>query len=77
MLKFSREHESEADRMGLIFMSMAGYDPNAAPQFWERMSGGSGGSEPPEFMSTHPSHSTRIKDLKGWIPEAMKYYKKR
>lgn len=75
MLKFSREHESEADHIGLIFMAMAGYDPNAAPKFWERMTEGSGGQEPPEFMSTHPSHSTRIKDLQGWIPEAMKYYK--
>lgn len=75
MLKFSREHESEADHIGLIFMAMAGYDPAAAPGFWERMSSG-GGGEPPEFLSTHPSHSTRIKDLQGWIPEAMKYYKK-
>lgn len=75
MLKFSREHESEADHIGLIFMAMAGYDPAAAPAFWERMSSG-GGGEPPEFLSTHPSHSTRIKDLEGWIPEAMKYYKK-
>lgn len=75
MLKFSREHESEADHIGLIFMSMAGYDPNEAPKFWERMTAG-GGQEPPEFMSTHPSHSTRIKDLQGWIPEAMKVYKK-
>lgn len=75
MLKFSRTHESEADRMGLIFMAMAGYDPNTAPAFWERMSGQSGGQEPPEFLSTHPSHSTRVKDLKGWMPEAMKYYK--
>jgi predicted Zn-dependent protease len=76
MLKFSREHESEADRMGLIFMAMAGYDPNSAPKFWERMAGESGGQSPPEFLSTHPSHSSRIKDLQGWIPEAMKYYKK-
>ena len=76
MLKFSREHESEADHMGLIFMAMAGYDPNAAPAFWERMSSG-GGNEPPEFLSTHPSHSTRIEDLKGWIPQAMKHYKKK
>lgn len=76
MLKFSRKHESEADQMGLIFMAMAGYDPNGAPKFWERMSAGSGGQQPPEFMSTHPSHETRIADLKGWIPEAMKYYKK-
>jgi predicted Zn-dependent protease len=76
MLKFSRKHESEADHMGLIFMAMAGYDPSGAPKFWERMSAGSGGQQPPEFMSTHPSHETRIKDLQGWIPEAMKYYKK-
>ena len=76
MLKFSREHESEADHMGIIFMAMAGYDPNQAPPFWERMSAMSGGQQPPEFMSTHPSHETRIADLKGWIPEAMQYYKK-
>lgn len=75
MLKFSRTHESEADHMGLIFMAMAGYDPNTAPAFWERMAGQSGGQAPPEFLSTHPSHTTRIQDLKGWIPEAMKYYK--
>ncbi|HEY9006705.1 M48 family metallopeptidase [Ohtaekwangia sp.] len=76
MLKFSREHESEADHIGLIFMAMAGYDPNAAPKFWERMVESSGGSQPVEFLSTHPSHETRIKDLQGWIPEAMTYYKK-
>lgn len=76
MLKFSREHESEADHIGLIFMTMAGYDPNQAPIFWERMSSMSGGSEPMEFLSTHPSHATRIGDLKGWIPEALSYKKK-
>ncbi|MEQ8364913.1 MAG: M48 family metallopeptidase [Cyclobacteriaceae bacterium] len=76
MLKFSRSHESEADHIGLIFMSMAGYDPSAAPKFWERMATMSGGQSPPEFLSTHPSHDTRIKDLEGWIPEAMQYYKK-
>ncbi len=76
MLKFSREHESEADHMGLIFMAMAGYDPNQAPIFWQRMSTMSGGQQPPEWLSTHPSHETRIKDLQGWIPEAMQYYKK-
>lgn len=76
MLKFSRQHESEADRIGLIFMAMAGYDPNEAPRFWERMSSQSGGAEPPEWLSTHPSHSSRIKDLNDAIPEAMKYYKK-
>ncbi|UCH65836.1 MAG: M48 family metallopeptidase [Ignavibacterium sp.] len=75
MLPYSRTHESEADRMGLIFMAMAGYDPNAAPEFWERMAAGKDG-EPPEFLSTHPSSETRINDLKSWIPEAMKYYKK-
>lgn len=76
MLKFSRSHESEADHMGLIFMAMAGYDPSSAPKFWERMATLSGGQQPPEFLSTHPSHETRINDLEGWIPEAMQYYKK-
>lgn len=73
MLKFSREHESEADHMGLIFMTMAGYDPAQAPVFWERMASMSGGGSTPEFLSTHPSHTTRISDLKGWIPEALTY----
>ncbi len=76
MLKFSRQHESEADHIGLIFMAMAGYDPNAAPAFWERMTALSGGQQPPEFLSTHPSHETRVKDLQAWMPEAMQYYKK-
>lgn len=75
MLKFSRQHESEADKIGLIFMAMAGYDPNEAPKFWERMSTMSGGEAPPEWLSTHPSHDTRIADLEAAIPEAMKYYK--
>ncbi len=75
LLPFSRLQESEADRMGLIFMAMAGYNPNEAPIFWERMSA-NGGASPPEFLSTHPSHSTRIADLKAEMPEAMKYYKK-
>jgi len=76
MLPFSRLHESEADKMGLIFMAMAGYDPREAPKFWERMAAKSGGGAPPEFLSTHPSHSTRINDLNAQIPEAMKHYKK-
>lgn len=75
MLPFSRLHESEADKMGLIFMAMAGYDPREAPKFWDRMSSQSKGGAPPEFLSTHPSHETRIKDLNAQIPEAMKYYK--
>ena len=76
MLKFSRQHESEADKIGLIFMAMAGYNPEAAPAFWERMKAMSGGAAPPEWLSTHPSNETRIADLKAAIPEAMKYYKK-
>lgn len=75
MLPFSRTQESEADHLGLIFMSMAGYDPHEATAFWQRMAK-SGGATPPEFLSTHPSYNTRIKDLNDWIPEAMKYYRK-
>lgn len=75
MLPFSRLHESEADHMGLIFMAMAGYNPNAAVEFWQRMAA-QGGGAPPEFLSTHPSNETRINDLKKLIPEAMQYYKK-
>jgi len=76
MLPFSRLHESEADRLGLIFMAMAGYDPNQAVGFWERMAKMKGGQSPPEFLSTHPSDATRIAQIKKWLPEAMKYYKK-
>jgi predicted Zn-dependent protease len=76
MLKFSRQHESEADHIGLIFMAMAGYDPNLAPAFWKRMMDMNKGEKPPEFMSTHPSDETRIKDLESWMPEAQGYYKK-
>lgn len=76
ILAFSRKHESEADKLGLYFMAMAGYNPQVAPTFWERMSASSGGQSPPEFTSTHPSHETRIKDLKANMPKAMEYYKK-
>lgn len=75
MLPFSREHELEADRLGLIFMAMAGYDPETAVAFWERMSK-MGGQKPPEFLSTHPSDEKRINKIKAELPEAMKYYKK-
>lgn len=75
MLPFSRSHETEADKMGLIFMAMAGYNPAEAIEFWKRMSE-SGGQKPPEFLSTHPADNTRVKDLQAFLPEAMKYYKK-
>ncbi|MBK8497268.1 MAG: M48 family metallopeptidase [Flavobacteriales bacterium] len=74
MLAYSRKHESEADKMGLVFMAMAGYDPREAPRFWERMSQG-GGQSPPEILSTHPSDATRMRDLEQFMPEALKYYK--
>ncbi len=74
ILAFSRKHESESDKLGLYFMAMAGYDPREAPKFWERMASNSGGEAPPEFVSTHPSHETRISDLNANMPEAMKYY---
>jgi predicted Zn-dependent protease len=74
MLSFSRQHESEADKIGLIFSSMAGYDPREAPTFWERMKAASGGQAPPEFLSTHPSNDRRISDLRAQLPEALKIY---
>lgn len=72
LLPFSRKHESEADKLGLVFMTMAGYNPDKAPAFWQRMAG-EGGNEPPEFISTHPNSSTRIKDLTNYIPIARRY----
>ena len=76
LLPYSRTHESEADHLGLIFMSMSGYDPNTAVGFWQRMAANKTGQQPPEFMSTHPSDQTRINDIRSHLPEAMKYYKK-
>ncbi|WP_396172680.1 M48 family metallopeptidase [Flavobacterium sp.] len=70
MLPFSRSHESEADKIGLILMAIAGYNPEASVPFWKRMGEASGGQEPAEFMSTHPSHNTRVSNLTRWIPEA-------
>ncbi|WP_423146296.1 M48 family metallopeptidase [Rubrolithibacter danxiaensis] len=76
LLKYSRNQESEADRLGLIFMAMAGYNPAKAIDFWQRMASAKEGSgAPPEFLSTHPSDETRIRNLQKRLPEAQKYYK--
>lgn len=74
-LKYSRSNETEADQLGLIFMAMAGYNPNEAVSFWQRMASGKVSSTP-EFLSTHPSDVRRITTIQGLIPEALKYYKK-
>jgi predicted Zn-dependent protease len=73
ILPYSRTHESEADRLGLIFMAMAGYDPNQSIDFWQRMAD-LNKAKVPEFLSTHPSDATRIADLRKHLPEALKYY---
>ena len=75
LLPYSRLQESEADHLGLIFMAMAGYDPNQAVPFWQRMSS-MGGQKPPAFLSDHPADATRIQDIQKELPEALKYYKK-
>jgi predicted Zn-dependent protease len=75
MLSYGRSHELEADRLGLIFMAMAGYNPQNATAFWQRMSTASAGSQkPPEFLSTHPSDATRIAQIQKYLPEAQRYY---
>ncbi|MEI7812161.1 MAG: M48 family metallopeptidase [Ignavibacteria bacterium] len=76
MLPFSRTQESEADHLGIIFMSMAGYNPNVAVTFWQRMAASNKGAAPLEFLSDHPSDAKRINEIKSQIPEAMKYFKK-
>ena len=73
-LSYSRQHEGEADHMGLIFMAMAGYDPNEAVNFWQRMAAKTG-QKPPEILSTHPADATRIQQIRNWMPEALTYYK--
>ena len=78
ILPFSRSQESEADHLGLIYMAKAGYHPVAARDLWIRMGEASkGGSAPPAFLSTHPSAATRVTQIEGWMPEALKYYQPR
>ncbi len=74
MLPYSRLHETEADQMGLIFMAMAGYDPRQAVDFWSKMEKKGKKGAPPEFLSTHPAHATRIAQIKKYLPTAMTYY---
>ena len=76
VLKYSRTHENEADHLGLIFMAMAGYNPQEALGFWQRMAAQKKGAQPLEFLSTHPADKTRIQNLKNLLPDAMRYYKK-
>lgn len=75
LLPFSRKHELEADRYGLIWTAMAGYNPREAIALWQRMEAASSGNRPPEFLSTHPAESSRIQQLEKYMPEALKYYK--
>jgi predicted Zn-dependent protease len=76
LLKYSRNQESEADRLGLIFMAMAGYNPDSAVAFWQRMaSAKEGGGAPPEFLSSHPSDASRIEAIQNLLPEARQFYK--
>lgn len=70
MLPFSRSHETEADRIGLQIMAIAGYNPEEAAELWKRMKARAGGNSPPEFLSTHPSNDTRINNLTRWAPLA-------
>lgn len=74
LLPYSRKHESEADRIGLILMAKAGYNPEASVEFWKRMAEAGGKGSGIELLSTHPSDERRIKDLQAALPEAMKYY---
>ncbi len=74
-LAYSRQHEFEADALGMVFMAMAGYNPEHTITFWERMLEYSGGAQVPDFLSTHPSNRRRINAARDYLPEAMKYYK--
>ena len=77
LLRYGRNQESEADHLGLIFMALAGYNPDGAIAFWQRMDARANGASPPEFLSTHPSNGTRIADIQRELPEARKYYRPR
>ena len=74
IMAFGRNQESEADKLGMVFMSMAGYQPTEAIPFWDRMNAASGGTSVPEFLSTHPHYDTRIERIKEWLPTAETYY---
>lgn len=74
MLPYSRTQEYEADRIGLILMAKAGYDPRGALSFWKRLSRGKSASSPPSFLSTHPTDADRIAKIEALLPEALKYY---
>ena len=76
LLPYSRTHETEGDKLGMVFMAIAGYNPTNALDMWDRMSK-AGGAKVPEFLSTHPSDATRSKNMKEYLPQAMKYYKPR
>ena len=73
LMPFSRKHESEADAIGLLYMGRAGYDPRESIRFWQRMEN-VGGPQPPEFLSSHPSHGTRIQQLEAEMPKALEEY---
>ncbi|GAB2711420.1 peptidase M48 [Hymenobacter frigidus] len=77
LLRYGRNQETEADHLGLIFMALAGYNPDGAIAFWQRMDARESQASPPEFLSTHPSNGTRIADIQRELPEARKYYKPR
>jgi len=75
VLAYSRKHEYEADKIGMVFMAMAGYDPQEAITFWERMSKSGAGANIPQFLSTHPSDENRIQAMKEFLPTAKTFYK--
>jgi predicted Zn-dependent protease len=76
VLAYSRQHEYEADKIGMVIMALAGYNPGEAVEFWERMSAKGSSSGTIQFLSTHPSDANRIAEMKKFMPQAMKYFKK-